>query len=247
MRSECTRAASDVRLWSDTTNASFAHRWVDNRPFLLPDPTDHNASLSICVVTKTASTATKRLLLAQIASTGVVLEHDWRRCPHGHLAFPGLSPSPSESIMVVRHPLHRLASAYHEIVRARFWHRLLPLAPPNATFDRLVHALVRTRDLLVPNPHYRPLVATCGLMRGMTYTTLLRFEDPVGMANALRRHLAPSQPKLKLRPMNVSMTRARRLYSSVALARMTNRYYKQDLFAFGYRSWLPSDAQVRWQ
>lgn len=248
---ECTRAASDVRLWTDTANATFASRWADNRPFLLPDPATNahteSASVALCLVTKTASTAVKRMLLAEIYATrrSRVHEHDWRRCPHGIAAFPRLSPVPSRSILVVRHPLHRLASAYAEIHREHLWHRLLPLVPPNASFERLVHALVRTHDPMTVNPHYRPLVATCGLMAGRTYDVVLRYEDTKRMTETLHRFLAPSQPKLVLRTSQRAMERARRLYSE-PLARLMNRCARLDLRMLGYRPWFPTDAQIRW-
>ena len=235
----------NLRAWDETTLYEAPSRIVDGRPFSVPAPPARrddaatNASVLLCLTPKAASTAIKRLVLAELAARGVPLQRDWRECPHGHPSFRGLPSPPVTSLMVVRHPLLRLASAYEEIRMRGFWHRLAGVVAPNATFAQLVSALARVSPRRL-NAHLRPLWLTCGLVGGRRYEHVLRFEDWPTLARAVQRFVAPSQPLLEYRETG-ALARANALYTR-DLASRVNSWARLDLNLFGYVPWWPGEA-----
>ena len=241
----CNHGHKNLHAWDQTTQFELPTRLVDGRPFLVPVPQPlegANASVSLCLTAKAASTSIKLHVLQDLAARGVPLESDWRACPHGHPAFRGLDPAPVTSLMVVRHPSLRLASAYDEIRRRGFWHRLSGVVPPNASFAKLVDALERTPPRRL-NAHLRPMWLTCGLFGGRRYAHVLKYERWSELAKALRTHVAPSQPPLEFRAAG-ALARANALYTP-KLAKRVNAWARTDLALFGYAPWLPGEA-VRW-
>ena len=184
-------------------------------------------------VTKCASSEIKRYVFGALARRGVALQDDWMACPHNQPAFHDLSP-PTRGYMLVRHPLLRLLSGYEEVRKRVFWHRL-PQVAPNASFERVVHALSRAPPQEL-NAHFRPMWATCGLKMGRRYT-LLRVEEWSKMAHTLQTHFAPNQPALRFRDSGV-LLRANSLYTH-ELAEVANRWARLDLTMFGYKPWFP--------
>jgi hypothetical protein len=243
----CNRNRVNIRAWDETTRYEAPGRLVDGRPLFVPAPRADggvgarvaNASVLLCLTPKGASTAIKRHVLQELSARGVPLAPDWRDCPHGHAAFRGLSPSPTTSLVVVRHPLHRLASAYCEIRERGFWHRLRGVVPPNASFGQLVHALERVPPRRL-NAHIRPMWLTCGLLGGRRYEHVLRYEEWPALARALQRLVAPSQPLLEFRTID-ALARANALYTP-ALATMANAWARTDSALFGYAPWVPGQA-----
>ena len=231
----CNRGRQNLHAWDDTTRFEAPDRLVDGRPFLVPAPSDDapGASVALCLTPKAASTTIKRHVLQSLAERGVPLQADWKRCPHGQPAFRGLNATPVTSLMVVRHPLARLASAYDEVVRRGFWHRL-PQVVPNATFAQVVYALSRAPPRQI-NAHFRPLWLTCGLVGGRRYAQTLKYEQWDALAEVLRRDVAPGLPRLAFsRDPRASDTRSRALYATPELVSLSNQWARTDLRLFGY-------------
>lgn len=217
---------------------------IDGRIFLLPsasqtktNTSNSNKSTGICLTAKGGSTTLKRYLLGVLERRGVQLLKDWSACPHGHPAFRGLAP-PTKSYMVVRHPAHRLVSAYHEVQTRGFWWRLPRGLEPNASFSSAVSALVQTSPRAI-NHHFRPLYMQCGLLSGRSYE-ILRYEQWDHLARTLADHFAPSQPPLAFREGSTRAL-ADQMYT-MELARLVNRWSKKDLTFFNYLPWLPTEA-----
>ena len=234
----CNRRHPNQHQWSRTLDASLPDLMVDSRPFVLPTVLA-NVSVTLCLVPKAASTSIKRWLFGTLRARGYAFAPDSWECAHPQPALRGL-PEPTASLMVVRHPAMRLASAWLEIRARNFAWRLPPHVAPNASFAETVHALVRTPPMQI-NPHLRPLLYTCGILSGRRYR-VLRYEEWPRLAATLAGHFAPSPaaPPLAFRGSTTTHEHASRLYTP-ALAQRVSTWAAADVRLFGYLPWRPGE------
>ena len=241
----CAHSAAWQPHWDDTTRYEALPYFVDGRFAALPaaQPRGRSpAAVGICVLPKAASSRIKRHLFHALASRGIAIGADWNECPHRQRLPPVLTAPTVAFLIVVRHPLMRLASAWREIIRRGFWHRLPPrVATPNATFAVALRAIMATPPMAL-NLHLRPLLHMCGLLGGRRYS-ILWYEDWNETARTLQAHLAPDQPPLQYRASH-TLAHAHHLYSR-DLARAANAWAEADLALGQYAPWLPGEA-VRW-
>ena len=191
MADPCNRRHRNQHQYDSTLDASLPDLMVDARPFVLPTVLA-NVSVTLCLVPKAASTSIKRWLFGTLRARGHAFAPDMWECAHSQPALRGL-PEPTASLMVVRHPAMRLASAWLEIRARNFAWRLPPHVAPNASFAETVHALVRTPPMQI-NPHLRPLLYTCGILSGRRYR-VLRYEEWPRLAATLAGTLRRRPPR----------------------------------------------------
>lgn len=247
----CTHSAAWRPHWDETTRHEALHFFADGRfaalPSVPPVPSVHNGSrnsstsVGLCLLPKAASSRIKRYVFAALDRRGVAVGANWNECPHRQRLPPVLT-APTTAYLVVRHPLMRLASAWREIARRGFWHRLPHAARrPNATFALALRAIIATPPMVL-NLHLRPLMHMCGLLGGRRYT-LLYYEDWNTTVRTLQAHFAPDQPRLEYRASH-TLAHAHHLYSR-DLARAANAWAEADLGLGQYAPWQPGEA-VRW-
>ena len=243
MTSPCVHSAHWRSSFDDTTAFSSPPIWVDGRYAALPSVRGaQNASVGLCLLPKAASSRVKRYVWASLERRGFSIGLDYEDCPHRQPLIAGLA-WPSKAFLIVRHPLLRLASAWREIQRRSFWHRLpRAVARPNTTFGAALRAIMATRDPSVLNLHLRPALFQCGILAGRRYR-ILHYEDWEGLTSVLAAHFAPTLPRLQYRASG-TLERAHGLYSR-DLARAVNRWAEPDLTLASYGVWYPGES-VRW-
>ena len=232
----CVHTAKWHPSWDDTTSYHAVPFWVDGRFAALPSVLYGNASpVGLCLLPKAASSRVKRYVFAALERRGVAVGPDWRECPHRQPLIGGLV-APSTAYMLIRHPLLRLASAFRELTRRGLWHRLpRRVATPNVTFEVALRAVMATPPMAL-NLHLRPLLHTCGILNGRSYT-ILHYEDWAGLTSVLAAHFAPALPPLQYRASG-TLARAHGLYSQ-DLATRANAWAEGDLVVGQYAPWYP--------
>lgn len=224
--------------WELTTSGLVPTHYVDARFTVWPTTKHENVSVGLCLLPKAGSSTLKRALFAALVRQGIrAVRPDFDLCPHRQPAIANLV-APARAFIIVRHPSMRLASAYREIARRGLWHRL-PTQRPNTSFAALVRALVTTPPMQL-DLHLRPVLYTCGLVSGQTYT-VLRYENWTGLVATLKRDFA-------LRDLGYRASgteeRAHLLYSR-ALAQQVNTWSRLDRQLLGYDPWLPGQS-ISW-
>lgn len=244
MATRCAHSAAWAPHWDDTTAFASVPFWADGRFAALPSVArgPQNASIGLCLLPKAASSRVKRYVFAALERRGVVVGPDWRECPHKQWLPPAIAPS-ATAYLIARHPLMRLASAWREITRRGFWHRLPPSVArrPNVTFAVALRAIMATPPMAL-DLHLRPLLHMCGILGGRRYT-ILHFENWNATTRTLQTHFAPHLPPIRYRASH-TLAHAHHLYTR-ALAGLANRWAEADLLLGGYAPWLPGE-NVRW-
>ena len=237
MTSACVHSARWRPNWDDTTSYEALPYWVDGRFAALPSVRGaQNASVGLCVLPKVASSRIKRFVWTALKRRGFVVGPDADRCPHRQPLIGNLAP-PSATYLILRHPLMRVVSAWREIQRRAFWHRLpRAVARPNTTFGAALRAIMATRDPAALNLHLRPIIFNCGILNGRRYR-ILRYEQWDETTRVLQAHFAPHQPPMQYRASG-TFARAHNLFSR-ALAQSANAWAEADLWLGGYAAWLP--------
>lgn len=241
-----TRCAHSAR-WEPSFDQTDAYEspplWVDGRFVAMPSVRGpQNASVGLCLLPKAASSRLKMYVFAALEMRGYPVGPDWNACPHRQRLPPVVAP-PATAYLIVRHPLMRLASAWREITRRGFWHRL-PRAVarrPNVTFELALRAIMATPPMAL-DLHLRPLLHMCGILGGRRYT-ILHYENWNATTRTLQAHFAPTLPPLRYRASG-TLPRAHHLYSR-SLAREANRFFEGDLVVGQYEKWMPGES-VRW-
>ena len=238
----CAHSAAWEPHWDDTTRYESLPFFVDGRFAALPSaPSGRKRSIGLCLLPKAASSRIKRYLFHAFESRGIAVGPDYDDCPHRQRLPLVLAP-PTTAYLLVRHPLHRLASAWREIIRRGFWHRLpARVAAPNVSFAVALRAIMGAPPMAL-NLHVRPLFHMCGLLGGRRYQ-LLHYEDWNDTTRTLQAHFAPTLPPLQFRASG-TLARAHHLYTR-DLARSANDWGEADLFLGQYAPWLPGEA-IRW-
>ena len=238
----CAHSTAWQPRWDDTTRYESLPYFVDGRFAALPSaPPGRKRSIGLCLLPKAASSRIKRYLFHALASRGIAIGSDYHECPHRQRLPPVLT-APTVAFLIVRHPLMRLASAWREIIRRGFWHRLpARAAAPNVSFAVALRAIMGTPPMAL-NLHLRPLFHMCGLLGGRRYQ-LLHYEDWNDTTRTLQAHFAPALPPLQYRASG-TLARAHHLYTR-DLARAANEWAEADLYLGQYAPWLPGEA-IRW-
>lgn len=223
--------------WELTTLATVPTHYVDARFTVWPTKRP-NTSVGLCLLPKAGSSTLKRALFAALVRQRVPVRPDFDVCPHRQPAVANLA-TPARAYIFVRHPSTRLASAYREVARRGLWHRL-PTQQPNTSFAAAVHSIVRAPDPMRLNLHFRPVLHTCGLLEGKTYT-VLRYEDWDGLVAVLKRDFALRDVQYRA---SGTEQRAHRMYTR-ALAQTVNEWSQLDRLLLGYDAWLPGQS-ISW-